>query len=156
MTEPSTTLRNPNLAPLWPKGQSGNPAGRPKGAVGLAGYIREHTHDGKLLVNLLVRIAECETETLDKHKVTMDHRLEAMRILLNRGFGRPVEQLVIEGGGASISDIIAQVYARRQAAIEASQDGEGLKPIPSVVVEGEGGSAGTQEQGAGEDGEIQK
>ncbi len=80
--------------------------------MGLAGYVREHTHGGKALVNLLVRIATCETEQLDAHKVTMDHRLEAIRILLNRGFGRPVEQVVLGAGAATLSDVIMQHFQR--------------------------------------------
>ena len=140
----------------WEPGQSGNPAGRPKGAVGLARYIREHSLDGRVLADFLLRLVHCEGVVMDLCKVTMDHRLEAVRILLNRGFGRPVEQLVVEGGASSISDIIAQVYARRQAAIEASADEQGLKAVPSVVVEGEGGSAGVEAQGSADGGEDGK
>ncbi len=111
----------------WKPGQSGNPAGRPKGCVGLAGYVREHTHDGKKLVNLLVRIAECETESLDKHKVTLDHRLEAIRILLNRGFGRPVEQVVLGGGAATLTDVIMQHFQAKQVEQAAESMQESLK-----------------------------
>ncbi len=126
---------------MWKPGQSGNPAGRPKGAVGLAGYIREQSDNGKLFVDLLIRVAMCETEYLDKHKVTLDHRLEAMRILLNRGYGRAVDTLVLGGGGSSLSEIIVQHFEQREA--------ERVKDTQTVVVQGTGGGtgAGDGEQG---------
>ncbi len=95
---------------MWKKGQSGNPAGRPKGAVGLAGYVRKHTGDGQKLVDLLLRIVECPDDKLDAHKVTIDHRLEAVRILLNRGFGRSVDTLVLGGGAVTLESVIMQHF----------------------------------------------
>ena len=47
---------NNNLSP-WKPGQSGNPSGRPKGTMDLAGYVLETTDDGKELVDALVSIA---------------------------------------------------------------------------------------------------
>lgn len=121
----------------WRKGQSGNSNGRPGGAPGLAKYIRDHSLEGREVADFLLRVLRCEKTSLDKCKVTMDHRMEAARILLNRGFGRAVETMVI-GGSSSLSDIIARAYQRRQ--VDAGEgEGERIKDAQVTVVEGEGG-----------------
>ena len=91
--------------------------------------------EGTEVADFLLNVLRYEVKEFDGCKVTMDHRMEAARILLNRGFGRPVEQLVVEGS-SSLSDIIARAYARRQVD---GGEGERIKDAPSAVVEGEGG-----------------
>jgi hypothetical protein len=60
------------------KGQSGNPGGRPKG---IAARAREATGDGAALIAYLVAVVENPAER------TAD-RLEAAKLLLDRGWGR--------------------------------------------------------------------
>ena len=80
----------------WKPGQSGNPAGRPKGGKGLAAYIRESTVDGFEIVDFLIGVMKGES---NKFTSTQD-RLRAAGMLLDRGFGKAVErhELVDEGG----------------------------------------------------------
>lgn len=82
-TNPNTISR-PWLEPLkWKPGQSGNPNGRPAGSVGLARYIREHTGDGRDLVDFMLEVIQGEC---DKYTRTAD-KIIAVKWLADRGFG---------------------------------------------------------------------
>lgn len=78
------------------KGQSGNPGGRPKGVREKIGAM---TKGGDQIIEMLVEIAE------DKdHK----QRLEAIRDLANRFFGKPIETTIsieAEAGGAELDEV---------------------------------------------------
>ena len=71
----------------WRPGESGNPRGRPVGGLSVATFIRElGGFDARVYVERL-------------HAMAMDKRqprlaLEAIRILLERGFGRPPDMTV--------------------------------------------------------------
>ena len=95
--EPDTGCDNPSVsAPQnrdgsgrWPKGVSGNPGGRPKG---LAKATRELVgEDGMALAQLWWDIARDETRR-------DSHRLEASRLLAERGWGKAPAYAAIEEG----------------------------------------------------------
>ena len=71
------------------KGQSGNPAGRPKGIVRA---ILEQTRDGDDLVAFVVRIFRGEVEG-----VKLRDQLEAATWLADRGFGKPTQGVEVAG-----------------------------------------------------------
>ena len=72
------------------KGQSGNPNGRPPGGISLAARIRTlGGEDGSTYAELLHRVALDESEPT---KV----RLDAVRILLDRGYGAAPQELHVE------------------------------------------------------------
>src|SRR5512139_3279231 len=77
--------RNPP-ATLWQPGQSGNPAGRPKG---LMRQIREATRDGAELAEFMLRVFRGH----GGKGTTLKHRIEACTWLANRGFGLPTQRL---------------------------------------------------------------
>ena len=106
-----TTANNPNnnLSP-WKPGQSGNPSGRPKGTRDLAGYVLETTDGGKELVDALVSIARGVMPNVPvqegsrprkDQQVRPADQLNAIEMLLDRGFGRSPQQLDI---AHSVSD----------------------------------------------------
>lgn len=80
-------MANPN----WKKGMaSPNPAGRPVSSVrGLAKAIREKTGDGLDLVEFYLTVFRGEAMP-DGRLPTLQQRMEAASILLDRGFGRAV------------------------------------------------------------------
>ena len=106
-----TTANNPNnnLSP-WKPGQSGNPSGRPKGTRDLAGYVLETTDGGKELVDALVSKARGVMPNVPAQEgsrprkdqqVRPADQLNAIEMLLDRGFGRSPQQLDI---AHSVSD----------------------------------------------------
>ena len=100
---------NNNLSP-WKPGQSGNPSGRPKGTMDLAGYVLETTDGGKELVYALVSIARGVMPNVPvqegsrprkDQQVRPADQLKAIEMFLDRGFGRSPQQLDI---AHSVSD----------------------------------------------------
>lgn len=85
--------------PLWKKGQSGNPAGRPKGS-GHVERCKEWAE--KKGWDLLEKMA---LTSLDE-KV----RLEAMKLLIAYGVGKPTEHREISGN-LSLETLLAESIA---------------------------------------------
>jgi Family of unknown function (DUF5681) len=76
------------------KGQSGNPAGRPRKAIAdLSREARRHAH---LALNTLVKICK---EGIERN------RLSAARELLDRGFGRPLQSIDVLTLGRKLSEL---------------------------------------------------
>ena len=85
-------------------GQSGNPAGRPKG---LASLVRERTKDGKILLDFMVDVLQGKPQKVDlvipgpdgEKRVTVEKtpevrdRIEAVKWLGDRGWGKPLQQV---------------------------------------------------------------
>lgn len=95
-----------NLKP-WKPGQSGNPAGRPRG---IARTVRERCGgDPELLVDILLSVAQDETQRASD-------RTNAARALIEHGWGKPPAFAAIEGADPleldEISEAIAAVVAR--------------------------------------------
>ena len=95
MTQPSThssvnASRTRGLRP-FPKGVSGNPAGRPK-SKGLVQHIRTQTRHGRLLVTFMTRVLRGQRVKSAGRWVhpTLKDRMEAANWLADRGFGRPI------------------------------------------------------------------
>jgi hypothetical protein len=80
-----TTGNNFKTMPFAP-GQSGNPSGRPKADVRLRDMAREHT---EAAVKALVEALKDER-----------HRVAAATALLDRGWGKPVQEITGADGGA--------------------------------------------------------
>lgn len=67
-------------------GQSGNPAGRPRGFRGVAKAIMAATRDGEELVEFALRVFR-DTDAAD------DQRWQALVWLADRGLGKPLQSL---------------------------------------------------------------
>ena len=99
-----------NLQP-WSAGQSGNPAGKPRLSTGLAKLVRDCTDDGLDIVYFLrdavrdgvVRTVDASNRKVSTTPVTFRERLSAAEVLLDRGWGSPVQELVTESRSVAIN-----------------------------------------------------
>lgn len=82
-TPKQTTRRTPRTA--WPKGQSGNPGGRPKVAQEIRELARQH---GPAAIDRLVTLMHSSNEGV---------AVRAAEALLDRGFGRAPQGLEMTG-----------------------------------------------------------
>ena len=94
---PPPASKYPGLRP-FPRGVSGNPGGRPKGLVDM---VRKKTKDGKLLVDLSVKMAtgtlkvkamDADGNPVIKYPTHAD-RMDAIKWLSDRGFGKVIDQV---------------------------------------------------------------
>jgi hypothetical protein len=85
-----------NLRP-WKPGQSGNPGGRP---AGLEQRVRELVDFDKVTLVLqdIVLGMPCEDGTREKPSAKDTDRIAAAKLLFERGFGRPREEVVVDLG----------------------------------------------------------
>ena len=81
--------------PRFQPGQSGNPKGRPPGGTSLAERLRAKCgDDGGALVDKLYNIA------MDDEQPTR-LQIDAAKVLLERGFGKPPQEVHVKTGGLS-------------------------------------------------------
>ncbi len=78
-------------------GHSGNPGGRPKG---LAERVRKMTRNGEDILAIVTSVAQ--GEKINGRRPPLAYRLEACKILLDRGWGRPAQAMEHGFGGGPI------------------------------------------------------
>jgi hypothetical protein len=86
---------NPSPRSLWKPGQSGNPKGRPKPEVDIAALARVH---GPKCIQVVVKILSSKDEKM---------RLAAAIALLDRGFGRPKQEMDINSNSTIELHLVA-------------------------------------------------
>lgn len=130
----------------FPKGVSGNPAGRPRSGEALAEYIRQvHGEDARRLVDRLTTIAlddgdirdrmrpilqtagvkpKVLNDTLDELcKVAMTAHVDikmalaAAGIILERGYGRPPQEIALTSGEGDVMNLSPEDLAARVAVL---------------------------------------
>ena len=110
----------PGGNPGWKKGQSGNPKGRPKAPEDIAALCRIHTPE---CISVLV-----STMRNKSHK----DRVTASLALLDRGWGKPKQQLEVSADADAIG---MHLLAARITAAELAKayDEQRAKPLPATI-----------------------
>ena len=85
----------------WKKGQSGNPGGRPKDDVRLRELAQERTEAA----------LDTLTQIMNSAKAPPAARVSAACAILDRGWGRPCQQLSLPGEGGGLVTLEALVKA---------------------------------------------
>src|SRR5215470_1246245 len=114
--------RNPTGKGGWKPGQSGNPGGRARKAIGKLGA--EARKYANLALNTLVEV--CQGAIPGS---TVRDRVAAANALLDRGFGKPTQAIDLIMLGKKISELstaeLVELNARRSTgAVEAEQPAE--------------------------------
>ena len=86
-----------NLKPAWSKGESGNPAGRPKGSKNRSTIARQWLEVNQSLKNPLTGEQETMSQedlmTLALIKKARDGDVNAYKALMDSGYGAPLQQI---------------------------------------------------------------
>jgi hypothetical protein len=86
-----------NLKPAWSKGESGNPAGRPKGSKNRSTIARQWLEVNQTLKNPLTGEQETMSQedlmTLALIKKARDGDVNAYKALMDSGYGAPLQQI---------------------------------------------------------------
>jgi hypothetical protein len=86
-----------NLKPAWNKGESGNPAGRPKGSKNRSTIARQWLEVNQSLKNPLTGEQETMSQedlmTLALIKKARDGDVNAYKALMDSGYGAPLQQI---------------------------------------------------------------
>lgn len=131
------------------KGSTGNPGGRPKG---LAAAVREATREGINIVEFLVEAMAGRMMVASAAKanepaaqafipVEPKDRIKAAEILLDRGFGKPLQTIDV-GGQIAGSSPAAMTTGERQARIEQLLLGAPVVVVPAAGANGTNGANG--------------
>jgi hypothetical protein len=79
----------------FPRGTSGNPSGRPRG---LTRRVRELVGDGEAIIQFLI-------DTMNDPTVRRRDRLDAARMLFDRGWGRPLQAVDLSVNQVTLEDL---------------------------------------------------
>ena len=86
-----------NLKPAWSKGESGNPAGRPKGSKNRSTIARRWLEVNQNLKNPLTGENETMSQedlmTLALIKKAREGDVNAYKALMDSGYGAPIQQI---------------------------------------------------------------
>lgn len=86
-----------NLKPAWSKGESGNPAGRPKGSKNRSTIARRWLEVNQSLKNPITGENETMSQedlmTLALIKKAREGDVNAYKALMDSGYGAPVQQI---------------------------------------------------------------
>jgi len=115
-----------NLRP-WPKGQSGNPGGRPKG---LAALVRAETDEGAELVAFMLDVLR------GKRRAPTALRLQAVQWLADRGWGKATQ--VVEGSLTASIDATVSGLDEVRAEIRARLTHDDADAIARRLLDAEG------------------
>ncbi len=115
----------------WQPGQSGNPLGQATSRVTLARYIRQLSQDGQVYVDFLMTVMRGEALPLPAPhghghaqgrppRPTIDQRLRAAELLMDRGWGKAKEILEFVEDRPRIDHraLVAQLSADERATLE--------------------------------------
>ena len=86
-----------NLKPAWDKGESGNPAGRPKGSKNRSTIARQWLETTQKAKNPITGVEEILTQedlgTLAMVKKMREGDVSAYKELMNSAYGAPLQQI---------------------------------------------------------------
>jgi hypothetical protein len=86
-----------NLKPAWQKGESGNPAGKPKGAKNRSTIARQWLETTQKAKNPITGVEEILTQedlgTLAMVKKMREGDVSAYKALMDSGYGAPLQQI---------------------------------------------------------------
>ena len=98
-----------NLRPAWGKGESGNPTGRPKGALGRATiaryWLEAKTKETNELTGEDEALSQEDLITLAIIKKAKAGDVQAYRELLNSAYGQATQPIAIDTDYIDLSDL---------------------------------------------------
>jgi hypothetical protein len=90
-------MANKDIEPRWKKGESGNPAGRPKGSRNRSTIAKHWLEVNQSLKNPLTGIEETMSQedlmTLALIKKAREGDVNAYKALMDSGYGSPIQQI---------------------------------------------------------------